>query len=339
MGSPRKIGYIEKFQDLKPGDILLFRPSNTVFSSQNTVMFFQKLLSLEHGHYDTTHVAICVAMEDGQPVIAHSYETISKGKIWRGYIRQPLQQMLKDEDGLIEGNYERPFLVFRPRDPKAAEVTAKFAGDEKANRHIQWTYAKAIRTYFRPAFWRLDEDRPMKCNKTIPDEAICSQFVISMIKLAEQKRYKEGDKLVNRLTIRSSSTPKALEACLYRDKNHYDLLCYPGKNAYWILMSAIRMQLSRIKKRSDGDDLPRQKYLDGIKQYNNIRKKHKKNESALNHLDKSIELLRIMMPILNRHTGFSFFGLWNTTSYNLIRDKARKMGIFEREYVPPKAMI
>jgi hypothetical protein len=334
MASPRKLGYLEKFKDLKPGDILLFRPSKKPFKSQETVKFFQILLSLQHGHYDTIHVAVCVAIENGQPVIAHTYEMNTRKDSPRGYFRQPLQAMLDYENGLMEGNGDRPFLVFRPKNQAAAKVVADIAGDEKANCDIKWTYKKAIRTYFRPAFWRLDENRPFKNNKSMPKEAICSQFVINAIKLAEQQRFQKGETILNRITIRSSSTPKALESCLYNDRANYDLLVYPGQNAYWVLMSAIRMQLQRVRKRCD--ELAHKKYQDGIALYHKIRKEHKKNDKALNFLDKSLDLLRAIMPILNRHTGFSFFGLCNTASYNKVRDKARQMGIFERDIAADK---
>jgi hypothetical protein len=331
MDAQRNLGCLAKLQDIKPGDILLFRSSRIPFKSQKVVMFFQMLLSLQRGHFDTIHAAVCVAIEDGQPVIAHSYEYQTSCKSHLGYIRQSLQSMLEFEGKDNPDNKDRSFLVFRYKDLAAALELAKVAGDEKANQHIKWTYTQAARTYFRPAFWGLNENRPISNNKKMPDTAICSQFVINAIKIAEQNRHHRGEKLSHRFTMRSISTPKALESYLYRDVKNFDLLCYPGKNAYWELLSAIRMQLKRIRNRS-ADALVQQKYQEGIRLYNKVRKQHKHKECKLNYLNKCQQLLKTMMPVLARHTGFSCFGLWNTTSYNIIRDKARQMGVFERDF-------
>lgn len=332
MGSPRKVGCISDIKDVKPGDILLFRPSKTLFPSHNTIIFFQSLLSLDHGHYDTIHVAICVGNEGGNPIIAHSYELAKDGKIAkRGYVKQSLQEMFDHEGKVISGNDDRPFLLFRPKDRAAAKETAKVAGDEQANQHIEWTYYQAIRTFFRPAFWGLDPDRPMLNNKSMPEAAICSQFVISAIKLAEQNRNNRKEVFLDRINIRESSTPKALEACLYNDVNNYDLFCYPGKRAYKDLRKEIIAQLKRILTRESTDPLAKNKYLDGIRQYKKVRASHKNPANNQNRLDRCLDLLSTMLPILNRHTGFSWFGLANTTSYNHVVAAARKMGIFERD--------
>lgn len=315
--------------DLKPGDILLFRSSPTPFTCQKMIMFFQGLLSLSHGHSDTTHAAVCVDNDEKKgPIIAHSYEMGDQC----GYIRQPLSEMQAAEENSLEGNGDRPFLVFRPKDQYAAKVVAEVAGNQKKNRHIKWTTKQAIKTYFRCAFWSLSEERAMsKTVKTMPKEAICSQFVIRSIKVAEHKRYTEGETIINRLTIRSSSTPKALEACLYKDVNNYDFMVYPGAKPFESLIKAIKTELKAIKARhytsNEYSQLKRRKVR---QHYKALLKKYKYAEFQ-SELDSCLELLSIVMPILNQHAGFGWFGLCNTTSYNSIRDEARKLGIFERD--------
>ncbi len=363
----RQIGAIEKLADLKPGDILLFRPAKQPFWSNSIIKFFQGALTvldeieqglwlllnlyelsdintLEHGHYDTIHAAVCVAHDEkGEPVIAHSYEVgkhfLAPGgkKVeipWRGYVRETLQHMFDNEKKLNQVNEERHFLVFRPKNQEAAQAVAAVAGDEKANAHIQWTYSQAAKTWTRPAFWRMATDRPFNKDRKIPDEAICSQFVISAVKVAEAKRLADAKgelkAIPDRINMQECSTPMALESYLYKDQANYELLVYAGKNAFEDLHKAIMAETDRIERNDPFGPNSSAKYRGIRAQCTKIKVWSDSKECKENDFTKALTLLRIVMPMLNKPQNW--YSMFNTTSYNNIKSAARGMGIFEREF-------
>lgn len=329
MTATRAISQI-RLQDLKRGDILLFRPSPAMFPCQPWIIRFQSLAWLPDGNDDTTHSAMCVDNDEKTgPVIAHTYQVDEK---W-GYFRHTLRVMQEEEAKFHPSNIDRPFLVFRPKNQKAAALAADIAGDEKANKDIQWTTGKLIKPFFRPSFWGLAKDRPFaKEPKTMPSEAICTEFVIKAVKIAEYKRHEAGEKIPDRMCIRSSSSPKALESYLYNDRENYELFVYPGKNPLQKLITNITAELKNIEARHFSCNAhSRVKRQVVALMCEQMAEKYKGADNNVSELDQCLELLSKVMPVLNQHSGFSWFGLRNTASYNVVRDQVRKMGIFERD--------
>ncbi|MEO7048501.1 MAG: hypothetical protein ABI091_24595 [Ferruginibacter sp.] len=58
-----KVDYIKTLNDLKPGDILLYRSDGS--ATAKAIGVIGSLKKNTHGHYDTTHAAICVKPKFG----------------------------------------------------------------------------------------------------------------------------------------------------------------------------------------------------------------------------------------------------------------------------------
>jgi hypothetical protein len=114
------LGYLAELNDLRAGDILLFRSSIHLARVQYVIMGAQAILKRQkHGHYDTTHVAICIGHENGKAMIAHVTEFSNT----MGFITEPIDHMLTRENKV----QDRSFLVFRAKDKFIADAYAKEA--------------------------------------------------------------------------------------------------------------------------------------------------------------------------------------------------------------------
>jgi hypothetical protein len=311
MKHDKKVGYIQNNKELKPGDIIIFRSPKKIGLIHSVIMFMQSLIRQPRGHYDSTHVAICTEIKNEQPIITHL--------IGYGYKKEPLKTML-DEDG-----GDRAFIAYRPVDSIVANRIAVVSGDENKNKNIKWKVAAAISAFARKAF--LAPRRKISNDKQLSQHSFCSKFAIEAIKVATCPRSNLPlESIVNYYpNINSSSTPKALESYLFRDKN-YSMLVAPGKtNPYYLIKQEINAQINRISLRKDEASL--KKYLLLKKSFKEFTEKMK-GEENIDDLQKAISLLKAMSPILKINTGFN---LSTSTSYKEVRDKARKIGIFTRD--------
>src|SRR5688572_14838025 len=130
----RNFPYPIKLGELQPGDILLFRPNREFYLFQSLIMSMQAVFMRDdHGHYDTTHAAICVGQSKNGPVIAHATEKEQH----MGYVKELLQEMVeRDQD-------DRPFIIFRHRNSKAALEIAHVADNHLAHKDIKWSISAA----------------------------------------------------------------------------------------------------------------------------------------------------------------------------------------------------
>lgn len=300
---------------LLPGDLLLFRPSIQTWFMQQIIMLVQALLHNKHGHYDTTHVAICIGHdEQNQPKIAHVTEKHER----MGFIEEKLEEMFHRDDG------DRPFLVFRPKDPRAAAEIANIAGHpENHNKNMEWKLRTGIKALLTNNS-QISPTQEAPLLRSLSRSTICSQFVIETLKIAAKDKDPENDFQHEYPAIHSTSTPKVLEGYLYKSKN-YSKHCYLGKDGFKNLANEIEKQINRIGERPDHKS--KAKYaLSKVAFHKAIDEVNQHRE--WNEMEKSIFLIKIMLPTFRHSTGLGFF---NTTSYSSLLWTARKMGIFERD--------
>jgi hypothetical protein len=322
----------EQLQDikaLKAGDVLLFRSPFTNLKptsiSDEVVVGVIKLSGslfsrVKHGHYDTTHAAICIGhlRFSGIPVIAHI-----TGHEFMSYRQETLKDMLDRDGG------DRAFLVYRPTSVAQAESITELAAN--APDTIKWKISAAAMIYLKSA--KLAPDREQdEAQKEFSEQSFCSKFVVEVIKNSEKLLARPANENIN---MRSDSTPKAIEGTLY-DNPHFRLLLYPGNNLYQGIKGVVETELTRLDHKSI---LVGKSY---IKDKFSEKKSHAAQRSMMileknfadeevSDLEKSILLLQCVLPILNSsETGFSEKSL-GTESYANIMAYARARGIFDRD--------
>lgn len=311
MTQARQIEYIGDYNDLEEGDILLFRATP---QTPNITLILQSLVKQPHGHYDTVHAGMCTGHDEKkQAIISHIIATKER----LGYRQETLADHMKS----IKSG-DRAFLVFRNKDKVATKDYARIAGDEKAYQNVAWSRTASASIFFHSS--AVAPDRPYDHDKTIETASSCTQFLVEVMEKSEAARYKKGEEF-KRTNILAASSPKALEKYFYDDHENFQMLCYPGRNHYQLLKSEIQSQISRVNERQDLDSL--YKYRQATRQFNSITKRVDENEQ-LNDLQRSLALLKTMLPILNYSTGL---GLFETTSHKAVRQLARTMGIFQRD--------
>lgn len=313
-------GYIQTLDHLKKGDVLMFRAPKKAGFFGHAILFMQSLLSQKHGHYDTTHTAICTGRNrDGKPMIAH----VTGHKIMR-YQHEPLEEMINRD-----GSGNRPFVVYRP-EKKAAQKIADVATDNQ-NKNLKYDPITAAGSLFRiPS---LNPKRKLPAAKKLSTQSFCSRFVVQAIKTAASPKSKDAllekdDELTAYYPhLRSITTPKALEAYLYNDTDRYAMFVYPGKdNPYEVIKREINDQMMRVAKRTDLASKNKAAMLRDM-----LRKTTKTVEREMsdrNSLEKSMYLVKKMTPYLKMNTGFN---MTESASYKSVISKAREMAVFERD--------
>lgn len=284
--------------ELLPGDILLFRCNKDFYLSQVFIKLGQAIFDSAHGHYDTTHTAICLGQGPNGPQIAHVTEKLDI----KGYINEPLSEMMtRDKE-------DRPFLLFRHKDKKIANKIADLAGHkDNSEKKLQWRLSSGMLS--------LPAKLPQKLEEKFDyfSDTICSQFVIETLDLAGAT-----------LPIHHNSSPKILESSLYGNKD-FNYFCYSGQNAHERLLQAIEEQLKRIENQNDEKSIA--KYDNASRAFLRVKESFK-NGATQDAFEKNIALLKTMLPFLKESRGL---GLFKTTSYKAIIEIARYMGIFERD--------
>ncbi len=307
----KKAGYIERYDDLKPGDILLFRPPKKPGIVQNAIMFLQSLVGQSEGHFDTTHAAICVGKdEQGKAMIAHL-----TGHNIMGWKKEPLGDMIQRDGG------ERAFVVYRPNKPQVADAIAASAGDER-NTSIKWKIPAASGVLFRRA--QLDPARQVSVDKEYAKDSFCSKFVVQAIKIAAISLGKQFYEFVP--NIRSSSTPKSVEAYLYKDRN-YEMLVHCGNtDPYSLMVNEVNAQIARLNGKKDASSIQKGAILQDKLE---AAKNELDSKVNLTPIDKAIHLLKNIKNDLLIETSYNMRS--TTKSYRDVMAKARGIGIFERD--------
>ena len=306
--------YMAQINELNAGDIIIFRAPKRPNIVGYGIMFMQSLIGQTHGHYDSTHAGICTGKnEQGEPIIAHL-----TGHQIMAYKQEPLVDVINRDGG------DRAFIVYRPTNETAAAAISQVAADESTNSTIKWSRITALGAFAHSA--ALDACRQLS-EKKFSKNSICSKFVIQAIKIATQPSMTTPhDVSLNYYpNIRSSSTPKTLEANLFNNPN-YRMLVHPGKtNPYSLIKGEIQTQLERISKRTDAAS--KAKYVGMLTEFERITTKLDDNDQ-LNDLQRAIRLLNELSPALRKNTGYN---LREAESYRAVISKARSIGIFERD--------
>jgi len=301
---------IISFTALKPGDILLFRSLTHPDWFQHIILATQRLVCQQkQGHYDSTHVAICVGYDtENIPIIAHTTAE---------YKREPITALFKRCSG------DRAFLVFRPSHQPWAMKLAEIAGDQPANHQLQWSYAKALSVFLHRSLRKPTLVSTPYTQSSLSTGTFCSNFVIECMQQATYALQANYPYLRYGLSIRAASTPRALEHHLSIEHSDYEQLCYPGLNAYQKLCDEIEKQLARIKHRSD---LPSQlKHARILAAYQLSLKNREQKADTQAFFD----LLNQILPELIPNTG----GGWSTPhSYKTVRNLIGTMGLFTNNF-------
>jgi hypothetical protein len=324
LSSGKKLGYVPDIDELKAGDILLFRtpfpeldPPGDVLGkiTRKGIQMTGALLNYKAGgHYDTTHAGICVGHDkDGHALMAHL-----TGHDVMGYKKEPLMDMLIRDGG------DRAFAIFRPQSEMMCDRITRIAtqpGSEK----IKWSRAEAAKMFIK--FPSLTPDREKKPEKELDEASFCSKFVVQVIKNASREGDEEKKQEFTQYDVdilSGASTPKHVEGELYHNPN-YEVLIYTGRvSILQLMVCKINEELERInstvKEGTDGFEKLRlcnkkfilaNELLAGITNYND--------------LDRALMLLKIMLPLLNINTGM---GLTNSTAYSNLVSYARERGIY-----------
>lgn len=320
MSQNRHPNYMRQLNELKAGDVILFRSSIIPGIVSHGIMTMQSLVSQPHGHYDTTHVAICTDYNEDKPIIAHI--------IGSGYKKEPLENAILREGG------DRAFLVYRPTNRDVAIRLAMIAGEEKTNGHIRWDISAAAGSFVRTA--TLNPNRSFFGRSVTKEDAgfsassFCSKFTIEAMKIATDPDAKERvlEDAIYYPNLCSSSTPKALEAYLFNEVQLglYSMYVYPGnQNPYTLIKNEIQAQINRIRLRVDANSMTKCKKL---REQLIAITRELDAKPELDDLQKSLRLLNKIAPVLKLQTGY---GIRASESYRSLIATSRMIGIFERD--------
>lgn len=315
MSDARRMSYIESIEELQEGDILMFRAPRKPGIAGYAIQFMQALIRKAHGHYDTTHAAICTGRdENGKIQIAH----VTGHKLMR-YVQEPLQEMIdRDGDG------DRPFVVYRCKKNEVAGKISRVAGNAEANKNLRYRSHTAATSVLRVS--HLSPQRKIPHTKELSESTFCTRFVVQSIKVATKPSHgllaSKNSKYYPHL--RSACTPKTLESYLYNDQN-YKMHVYPGKNnPYLVIQEEITAQITRLSKKTDLAS--RKKVAALTREFNTATEEL--NRTEMNNLQKAIQLVKQLTPILKINTGFGFV---TPESYRAVMKKARNMAVYERD--------
>lgn len=300
--------------DLRPGDILIFRPPDELSMIQKMITNVQSIITKTQGNYDSTHVAICVGIENDKPIIAHL-----TGHDVMGYKKEPLENMLVRDGG------DRAFFAFRPKDHTVADKLAQVAAAD-TNKDIKWKVgaAASILTWFSD----LDRDRKITVKKEFDKDSFCSKFVIQALKVATEP-FQSGllkdvsDKYYPH--IRSTSSPKVLEDYLNRDENYTKILYMGKKSPYEVLKQAITTELKTLMH--EDDTKSQMKYDLLQKNFYDLTARLDVNNSYDDY-QKTTILLHNILPILQIPTNMD---IREPESYRKVIEAARRIGILESD--------
>lgn len=250
-----------KLTELMPGDVLLFSPGKTLVPINYLTEGLQALSSNVGGHYDTLHAAMCVGKDrDGHPIIAHvTEEKDVKGASQLKYVKQRLDEMQKADGSprafqvfrskfplvgetaaAIAGDEQRfknthwsltagakVFLTPSRRPPISKENAQLFEAKIK----------KCLDEKLDKNHFGLVQSKKDGFPKTMPDNVVCSTFIAKILKITSEALAvsisAEQDISVDKaydairgnvMNLRSSSSPKMLEAYFSTNPNYQHLV-------------------------------------------------------------------------------------------------------------------
>ena len=306
--------------DLQPGDILMFRSPEKRSALEKFMSFMQALVGQKHGHYDTTHSAICIQNKNKEPVIAHVNPDGGIGTSTAYYTQEPLRNFFKHHG-------ERAFFIFRPKDPKSALEIAKVA-KKNQNYHVKWSLMSLLQSFTQKALppQGIKEPGPLQVSL----RTTASQFVTECIKLGLKATH-------HYFGLRANSSNKALESHLYKNQKTYgfELGCYLGEKPFHKIHIEILKQIQALQQDALGS-FENQKNLEIMKAYTQAIARLEEatiynadgSRRKPNEMENCLYLLNAMLPEFNKTDGLWFI---NTSSYRAISSLARNMGLMEHD--------
>lgn len=325
----KKLGYVANINELKAGDILLFRKPFSALDKSGCMNKFNRaqimlagaFFNQENGHYDTTHAGICVGIDSkGNVLIAHL-----TGHEIMGYKKEPLKDMLQRDGG------DRAFVIYRPRSFVMSQAVTTIASDE-ANQSIRWDKIAALSMFVK--FPKLRTAKEKKVTKKLSRASFCSKFVSQVIKKAARESYLIDEYDDN---MPSAVMPKHIEGKLYSHP-YYDALLYTGNtNIFELMINRIREELGRVSKevtqKEDWARIITHRILEMTILF-------LRSEKKMHDLDRTLILLKVIVPVLNMNIESE---LTDSNAYTNLIQYARERGIFlprdiENVQIPFKIM-
>ncbi|TAL62468.1 MAG: hypothetical protein EPN84_06395 [Legionella sp.] len=321
---------------LRAGDILIFNYNHhrSVRKGQWRTMCFQKILNEPGGHKDTVHAAMVVEI-NGELKIAH----------------------LRAEGFALDdiNSIKTTTHVYRPTkyaDELSIELNAivsKMQKDQANGEQLHWSYIASIRAYLRRLANSLGTKntvpiaKPVEHPENLPDsqiswDSICSKFVAQAFITACYRLSKNNASHIDYrreiMNIGSFTTPKTLQAYLYRNSNfEYMVMPSEREKLYPRLVEVIEVEIKRLKKYPTYSD----KFKKGLDLEIALKSMSKiDDEVDVDDLDgftdvpddiftQSICLLKKVVPILKRNTGNH---VKTSTSYTNVMNYAKSQGIY-----------
>ena len=332
---------LDHFNQIQPGDIIIFRPSSNGSRFQKFLASLQQLTPQTYGDAFSTHTAICIDVGSEGPVIAH----ITRGKGTDQFEQEPLLRLMERDGG------DRPCLVFRPNDARMKGMITQSA--QQGNDSLKWTINGALKT---PA--TLMQPAPSihtPSSQPFMEQSVCSIFVLEVLVKAACDGYEhavstEDEQLEYQFYPAQKSTARrylpsiavtspvnVLENDLYLRCNEsenqlasYTLFHYPEQNPFSHIMQLIETELERIKRQAQffHSEIVQKKHDDVLAALNELREPLTYNNS-LNQFEKTIVLLERVLPLLAMPTSpLRIFQM--PTSYNNVVAEAQRLGFYSR---------
>ena len=192
----------EQVKQLEPGDILIFKDpyGQNLYKAATIKRWFLKTTQFmlpDHlgGEYDSVHAVIYI----GNGQIAECSGSMHGGNV----------RILTDND---------KFLAFRPRDRETAKESVSQAGFLARSGLISYERVNCLKTLLTSSE---DIHCPTPLREDVMQGMICTQFVITVYRFAEQKvrEHNPSSKDSTSMPINELSSPKRLESFL---KNSHD---------------------------------------------------------------------------------------------------------------------
>lgn len=321
---------------LKAGDILIFNYNHhrPMRKGQCRTMWFQGLLNESGGHKDTVHAAMVVEV-DGELKIAHlRAEGFALDDIHTIKTTTHIYRPTKHADELIS---------------ELNTIVSTIHHDPELSKQLHWSIIASIRAYLRRLANSLGTKnsdpiaKPVANPDELPDSqisanSICSKFVaqtfITACHALSKKNNPHTDYRRELMNIGSFTTPKTLQAYLYRNIN-FDYLVMPSEreNVYAKLVEVINTEVVRLKKNPATSDKFRKGQdleiaMNGV---NNTNEDANADPDDVFHdvpddpYSQSLSLLKKIVPILKRNTGSH---LKTPLSYTNVMTFAKSQGLY-----------
>jgi hypothetical protein len=354
--------YCASPEELKAGDILIFNynpASRHLDSGGFMTKYNQSFLNERGGHRTSVHAGFIVDTPSGKK-LAH---VVGKGflldDLTTNYLKRTVhvyrprkyqnelgaelsklinehvvipEKTILDEDISIEG-------ILEPVYERHEQLHTFALNAKRKARKFKWDVTIGLRAMIHRIFLSLmivnnnpdsmeadsEQNYP---NDVISSNTICSKYVADSYRSACNRMTNSKDKKINYakyfMNISALTPPKALQAYLYRNTN-YDYLVMPhaaprnNLDLYFELINVIQKEIKRLQKSIFTAAREKGGHLQSLITYFNNQ------EHSEDVLQRSINLLKLITPILKQNTGGDFV---TPTSYRRVMAFAKNEGVY-----------